>query len=61
MFGPTQQGDARGNTTGTLESHVFETDYWCMFVGIEEHLDDVSMQVENNRMDAFGKKVKIRI
>ena len=30
-------------STGNSESHVFETDYWCMTVGIEEHLDDVSM------------------
>ena len=46
---------------GTLESHVFETDYWCMFVGIEEHLDDVFMQVVKHRMDALRKKGKIRI
>ena len=24
---------------GTSESHVFETDYWCMFAGIEESED----------------------
>ena len=47
--------------TGISESHFFETNYWCMTVGIEEHLDDVSMQVVKHRMDALGKKGKIRI
>ena len=28
-------------STGTSESHVFETSYWCMTAVIEEHLDDV--------------------
>ena len=30
-------------STGTSESHDFETNYWCVFAGIEAHLDDVSM------------------
>ena len=32
-----------------------------MTAGIEEHLDDVSMQVVKHRMDALRKKGKIRI
>ena len=32
-----------------------------MTAGIEEHLDDVSMQVVKHRMDALGKKGKRRI
>ena len=35
-----------------------------MTIGIEEHLDDVFMQVDKemkNRMDALEKKIKIRI
>ena len=48
-------------STRTSESHVFETDYWCMTTGIEEHLKYVSMQVVKHRMDALGKKGKIRI
>ena len=43
-------------STGTSGSHVFETDYWCMFVGIEAHLDSVSMQVVKHRMDALRKE-----
>ena len=31
---------------GTSESCVFETNYWCMFTGIEELLSDVIMQGE---------------
>ena len=46
-------------STGTSESHVFETDYWCMFAGIEAHLDDVS--IVKHRMDALRKKGNIRI
>ena len=48
-------------STWNLESHVFETNYWCVFVGIEAHLDDVSMQVVKHWVDALGKKGKIRI
>ena len=48
-------------STGTLESHVFETDYWCMTAGIEEHLKDVYMQVLKHRMDSLRKKGKIKI
>ena len=32
-----------------------------MTTGIKEHLKDVSMQVVKHRMDALGKKGKIRI
>ena len=45
--------------TGISESHFFETNYWCMTVGIEEHLDDVFMQVDKemkHRMEALEKK-----
>ena len=35
---------------GTSESHVFETNYWCMFAGIEEILSDVIMQGENEQL-----------
>ena len=45
-------------STGTSESHVFETDYWCITIGIEEHLKDVPMQVMKHRMDALRKKEK---
>ena len=45
---------------GTLESHVFETDYLCMITGIEEHLKYVSMQVVKHIMDASRKKGKIK-
>ena len=38
---------------GTSESHVFKSNGLCMTVGIEEHLDDVFMQVVKHRMDAF--------
>ena len=43
-------------STGNSESHVFETDYWCMFAGIDGDLDDVSMQVVKHMMDALKKK-----
>ena len=46
---------------GTSESHIFETNYWCMTAGIEAHLDDVFMQVVKHRMDALRRKGKIRI
>ena len=46
---------------GTSESHVFETNYWCMSAGIEAHLNDLSMQVVKHRMDTLRKKGKIRI
>ena len=48
-------------STGTSESHVFETDYWCMTAGIEYHLKYVSMQVVKHRMDSLRKKGKIKI
>ena len=32
-----------------------------MTAGIEEHLDDVSMQVVKHRMDSFGNTEKMRI
>ena len=43
MFGPTRQGIPEEITTGTSESHIFETDYWCMTASIEQHLKYVSM------------------
>ena len=46
---------------GTLESRIFEIDYWCMTGGIEEHLKDVSMQVVKHRMDALIKKEKSKL
>ena len=48
-------------SAGTSESHIFESDYWCMTAGTEEYLKDVSMQVVKHRMDALGKKEKIKI
>ena len=50
--------------TRNLESRVFKSNGLCMTVGIEEHLDDVFMQVDKemkHRMDALEKKRKIRI
>ena len=49
---------------GTSESHVFKSNGLCMIAGIEEHLDDMFMQVDKemkHRMDALEKKNKIRI
>ena len=49
---------------GNSESHVFESNGLCMTAGIEEHLDDVFMQVDKemkHRMAALEKKSKIRI
>ena len=49
---------------GTSESHVFKSNGLCMTVGIEEHLDDVFMQVDKemkNRMEALEKKRQIKI
>ena len=37
-------------STGTSESRVFETDYWCMFAGIGERLSDVIMQGETEQL-----------
>ena len=48
-------------STRTSESHVFETNYWCMTAGIEEHLKYVSVEVVKHRMDALRKKGKIKI
>ena len=55
------RGMPREISIGTLESHIFETDYWCMTEGIEEHLKYVSMQVVKHMMNALGKKGKRRI
>ena len=35
---------------GTSKSRVLETNYWCMFAGIEELLSDVIMQGETEQL-----------
>ena len=37
------RGISKEISIGTSDSHVFETNYWCMTTGIEAHLKDVSM------------------
>ena len=46
MLCSDQKRMPREISTGTSESCVFETNYWCMFAGIEELLSDVIMEGE---------------
>ena len=37
------KGISKEISIGTSDSHVFETNYWCMTVGIEAHLKYMSI------------------
>ena len=51
-------------STRTSKSHVFKSNGLCMTAGIEEHLDDVFMQVDKemkHMMDALEKKKRSKL
>ena len=50
MFCSYQERIPKEISTGTSGSRVFETNYWCMFAGIEELLSDVIMQGETKQL-----------